>query len=111
MSEVLIMIGVSAAAFVSTSLDNLFLLMGLMAGSRLRTRDAALGYGLALALVLSIGVAGSYAADRVADDALRALGLIPLTMGIARTWKVLRAPQTSATSPPQGAAPEPEHRN
>jgi cadmium resistance protein CadD (predicted permease) len=104
-SEVLIMIGVSAAAFVSTSLDNLFLLMGLMAGSRLRTRDAALGYGLALAPVLSIGVAGSYAADWVADDALRALGLIPLTMGIARTWKVLRAPQTSATSPPQGAAP------
>lgn len=98
MSEVLIIVGVSAVAFVSTSLDNLFLLMGLMAGSRVRSRDAAAGYGLALALILSIGVAGSYAADLIADGALRYLGLIPLTMGIGRVWKVLRESEDAPTS-------------
>jgi cadmium resistance protein CadD (predicted permease) len=97
-SEVLIIVAVSAVAFVSTSLDNLFLLMGLMAGSRVRSRDAALGYGLALALILSIGVAGSYAADLIADGALRYLGLIPLTMGIGRAWKALRESKDAPTS-------------
>ena len=92
MSEVPIMIGVSVVAFVSTNLDNLFLLMGLLGGSRVRTRDAAIGYGLALGLVLSIGLAGSYAADWAADAFLRYLGLIPLTMGIRRAWNLVREP-------------------
>ena len=37
MYESLLAVGVSIAAFVSTSVDNLFLLMGLMSGGRTRT--------------------------------------------------------------------------
>lgn len=79
------MAGVAAATFVSTSLDNLFLLMGIVGGSSLRTRDVALGYGASVALVMAVGVAGNLAADTVSPQWLRALGLVPLGMGL---WRV-----------------------
>ena len=62
MTEVLLMAGVAAATFVSTSLDNLFLLMGLIAGSGLRWRSVALGYGGSVAVVLGVGGLGKLAA-------------------------------------------------
>ena len=80
MSEVFVTIGISIAAFVSTNLDNLFLLMGLIGGARLRTRDIAIGYALSIALVLAVGLAGSYAADWATDAWLRYLGLIPFVI-------------------------------
>ena len=90
MSEVFVTIGISIAAFVSTNLDNLFLLMGLIGGARLRTRDIAIGYALSIALVLAVGLAGSYAADWATDAWLRYLGLIPLAMGGRRVWNLVR---------------------
>jgi cadmium resistance protein CadD (predicted permease) len=88
--EVPVIIGVAVAAFVSTNLDNLFLLMGIMSGAGLRTRDVALGYGCAMALVLTAGLAGSYAADLTTQSWLRYLGLIPLTMGLSRVRAMVR---------------------
>lgn len=90
MSEVLIIVGVAIAAFVSTNLDNLFLLMGMLGGSRAHTRDVVLGYGLSMGLVLSVGLAGSYAADWTAQGWLRYLGLVPLAMGLWRLRGLLR---------------------
>jgi cadmium resistance protein CadD (predicted permease) len=78
------MVGVAVAAFVSTNLDNLFLLMALMGGSQVRTSVVAAAYAAAIALVVTLGLAGSFAADFVSNEWLRALGLVPLGMGIWR---------------------------
>jgi cadmium resistance protein CadD (predicted permease) len=107
-SEVLITIGISIAAFASTNLDNLFLLMGLVGGARLRTRDIAIGYALSIGLVLAVALAGSYAADWAPDAWLRYLGFIPLAMGGRRIWNVVRgagAQEISAAAPASDTAP------
>jgi cadmium resistance protein CadD (predicted permease) len=106
-SEVLIIAGVAIAAFVSTNLDNLFLLMGMLGGSRTHTRDVAFGYGLSMSLVLAVGLAGSYAADWTAQGWLRYLGLIPLAMGLWRLRALLpgNAHEVEATVARTGALP------
>jgi cadmium resistance protein CadD (predicted permease) len=104
-SEVLLTIGISIAAFASTNLDNLFLLMGLVGGARLRTRDIAIGYALSIGLVLAVALAGSYAADWAPDAWLRYLGFIPLAMGGRRIWSLVRgagAHEVSAAAPGRG---------
>ena len=45
------MVGVSVAAFLSTNLDNLFLLMALMKDGETPTPDATLGYAGSMTLV------------------------------------------------------------
>lgn len=84
MTEALIMVGVAAMAFVSANLDNLFLLIALLAGSGLTTRDATIGYVAAVGVVLAATVAGSYAFDLADAGWLRYLGLVPLGMGLWR---------------------------
>lgn len=84
-------IGVAAAAFASTNVDNLALLVALCAGRRLRLRNIALGQGLGMAvLVLAslVGAAGAFAAPpRWAGW----LGLVPLALGV-RGFVTLAAP-------------------
>jgi cadmium resistance protein CadD (predicted permease) len=109
MSEALLILGVSMAAFLSTSIDNLFLLMGLMSGGRTRTSHVLVGYAGAVAVVLALGLIGARAADAVADDWLRYLGCIPLGMGAWRLLRLVRgtpAPST-ATHPARGGGPAP----
>lgn len=99
MSEVLIMAGVAgvaAVAFVSTNLDNLFLLMGLLAGSKLPTRSVALGYASCVFLVLAVAAAGSFAASYAVDAWLRYLGLVPLGMGLWRLRGLARSDTSAA---------------
>lgn len=90
MHEVLLIVGVAIAAFVSTNLDNLFLLVGVMRSSRFTTRDVAIPYACVMGLVLLIGLAGSYAADVGAQSWLRYLGLVPLVMGLWRMRAMIR---------------------
>jgi cadmium resistance protein CadD (predicted permease) len=86
MSESLLAVGVSIAAFVSTSVDNLFLLMALMSGGRTRTLHVLTGYAGSVAVVIGLGLAGAHAAGGVPDGWLRTLGCIPLGMGV---WRLL----------------------
>ena len=90
MSDIGVMIGVAVVAFVSTNLDNLFLLMALLSGAERRTAAIVIGYASAIALVLAVAVAASLVADIFSDTWLRFLGLIPLTMGIWRARHLAR---------------------
>lgn len=108
MEEVVVMVGVAATAFVSTNLDNLFLLMGFASGEHTRTRSVVIGYVGALAVVLSLGLAASLAIDLAADAWLRFLGLVPLGLGLWRLAGLLRGaaavPGVAAPTPSAGAA-------
>ena len=103
------MVGVSLAAFLSTSLDNLFLLIGLMSDGRTRTRDVALGYAGSMTLVVTVGLAGSYAVDFAADGWLRYLGLVPLGLGLWRLAALVRGQPAAALEqlPPRAGGPLP----
>lgn len=105
MREIVLMAGVSAAAFVSTNVDNLFLLMALLGGSPRRARAVAVGYAAALAVVLAVCVAGSWAFELAANAWLRYLGLVPLGLGLWRLRQLLgRGSPSVAGAPPPRAA-------
>lgn len=84
MPEIFLVVAVTATAFVSTSLDNLILLVALSSSPVSRHRDVSIGYALAVASVLGLAAAGSYAFDLVGDDWLRYLGLVPIGIGLWR---------------------------
>ena len=85
-------VGIGIAAFVSTDIDDLFLLAAFFADTRLHRLSIVIGQYLGIgALVLISAVAASLALT-IPDAWLALLGLVPLLMGLAR----LRALRVSA---------------
>lgn len=99
--EAIVVIGLTIGAFVSTSLDNLFLLLGFMSGLAGRPRNAALGYVGAMLLVLFLGLAASYGADLFPGRYASYLGFVPLALGLSRmVGAIRRATDAKADRPP-----------
>ena len=88
--EAILIVGVSGAAFLSTSVDNLFLLIGFFASPQIRTRQAILGYLSAVVLVLLIGLAAAYAADFVPGRHIGYLGAVPIALGVLGVIRMTR---------------------
>ena len=63
MSELLTIIGLMAAAFAATNLDNLLLLVALFGDRAFRSRDILLGYCGAAVLVAAVGYTVAKGAD------------------------------------------------
>lgn len=90
MQEAVIIVGLAMATFLSTSVDNLLLLVGFLGSPGFRVRSMVVGYVGAVLLVLAVGLAVSYAADFAPNRYAGYLGLVPIGMGIARLYRVLR---------------------
>lgn len=90
MQDSLAIVGIALAAFVSTNLDNLFLLVGFLAGSKGRSLRVHFGFVLAIFVILLIGVAAAGAADFVPAHYAGWLGVVPLAMGILGLIRLLR---------------------
>lgn len=90
MEESVLIIGLAVATFLSTSVDNLFLLVGFLTSPGFRARSAIVGYTGAMVLVLSAGLAASYAADFAPGRYAGYLGVVPVAMGVTRLYKAVR---------------------
>ncbi len=90
MQEAVTIISLAIATFVSTNVDNLFLLVGFLGSPGFRVRNMVVGYVGAVVLVLAVGLAISYAADFAPNRYAGYLGLVPIGMGVARLYRVLR---------------------
>lgn len=99
-------VGLAAATFVSTSIDNLLLLVGFFASRGFRARSVVLGYVGSVIAVLGVGFAASYAADFAPNRYAGYLGLVPIAMGLTQLYQVVRrgnAPDAPRRPEAQGA--------
>lgn len=98
-------IGVGTVAFVSTSVDNLAVLVALFSARQLRPRRVALGYLGAIWIVAGAAWGGSKLLNLVLATDFGFLGVIPLGLGITRAWGLRRfAPDIAAPVPATGGA-------
>ena len=102
-TESLQILGMGLVAFVSTSLDNLGLLVAFFAGRELDPRSVCAGY-----LAIAFGVAGAaWTASRAAlllpAPSLGYVGIVPLLLGVRSAWQLRRPERRVVVAPPKVA--------
>lgn len=100
MSEAIVIIGLTMAAFISTGVDNLLLLIGFKGQPSVNERHVNLGFLGAFLLILLVGFAASYAADFLPGRYVGYLGVVPLTMGVFRLYQAIRGHRGGPTLGP-----------
>ena len=102
MNTLLIIVPVTAAAFVATNMDNLVLLVALLSRHARQSAPVIAGYAAAMALLLGVSFALGRAAEVIPVSYLGYLGLVPLGMGIFGLIAVFRPRQDAL---PDSATP------
>jgi cadmium resistance protein CadD (predicted permease) len=108
MQNVLVVVGVSIAAFASTSVDNLLLILTFLANPHYDTRDALVGYSGATLTLLLAGLSASYIANFAPDHYVKYLGIIPIVLGIQGFYRLLR--QKDSLPVPETRRAKPRNR-
>lgn len=93
MNTLLIIIPVTAAAFVATNMDNLVLLVALLSRQARQSAPVIAGYAVAMTLLLGVSFALGRAAEAIPVSYLGYLGLVPLGMGISGLIAIFRPRQ------------------
>ncbi len=96
-------LGMGLVAFVSTSIDNLGVLVAFFAARELDPRSVWAGY-----LAIAFGVAGAaWAASRLAvllpAQYLGYIGIVPLLLGVRSAWQLRRPEPRVVVAPPKVA--------
>jgi cadmium resistance protein CadD (predicted permease) len=74
--------------FVSTDLDDLFVLLGLFSDPRFHPRQIAAGQLIGIATLFAISAVGSLISLILPATYLGFLGLVPITMGLTKVWEL-----------------------
>jgi cadmium resistance protein CadD (predicted permease) len=99
MLPILVVVGVTAASFVSTSFDNFLLLLGFYADGRYAKGRVLLGYvGSSLGIVL-LAHGAATVAETAPAHLLGYLGLIPLTLGLVGLVRLASGTTGEAEAP------------
>lgn len=93
MHEMLIIIGVTAAAFIGTNLDNLLLLAAMYSRYPNQARVVTAGYFTGMILIAIITLIIGEVGDIIPLAYLGLLGLIPMMMGALALLKLFRSRQ------------------
>ena len=100
MVEILTVVGLSAASFVSTSLDNFTLLLGFYGDERYARGRVLFGYLASTAGMVLLAHAVAAAVETAPSHLLGYLGVIPLGLGLIGVYRLLR-PGPSSERPPR----------
>jgi len=76
------------ALFISTDLDDVFVLLGFFADPRFRIRQVVAGQFLGIALLYAVSVVGSWVSLVMPPAFVGLLGLVPITMGLKNAWEL-----------------------
>jgi cadmium resistance protein CadD (predicted permease) len=87
----------STGAFISTNIDDLFLLVGLFSDRSFSRRSIFTGQILGIASLVAISLAAAFAALAISPAHVGLLGLAPIVIGIG---KLLQLGKTGAESQP-----------
>ena len=86
MSELVALLGVAGAVFVSTNLDDLVLLAVFFADPRMRPRAVVAGQFLGIGALTAASAAAAMLALAVPPGYVALLGLVPLALGARLLW-------------------------
>src|SRR5262245_7088720 len=99
MSATIQILAVSVAAFASTNVDALFLLIALYAAAEREALRISLGYIAPTVGVAALAWASSSALEQLPTRWLDYLGVIPIGLGLARARDLVLPPRAGAAPP------------
>lgn len=100
MIDVLIIVGVTAGAFIGTNLDNLILLVALYSRFPRRPGLVATGYVSGMLLIGAISISVGEGSGLIPVESLGMLGVVPIALGIMALFQLFKTSQTGATLKP-----------
>jgi cadmium resistance transport/sequestration family protein len=77
-----VLVGLAVAVYVSTNLDDVFLLLGFFADPRFRTRDVIIGQYLGIGALYVVSALASFVSLVISMQYVGLLGLIPIGIGV-----------------------------
>ena len=95
----MLIVPVVVTAYIATNLDNLLLLIGLLAQYATARRNVLAGYTVGMLALGLASLAIGKAAEAIPVAYLGWLGLIPIAAGVYALLALLRAPTADAPSP------------
>jgi cadmium resistance protein CadD (predicted permease) len=98
------MIGLALGLFVTTNVDDLFLLIGYFANPKFRTRQIVVGQFLGIGVLFGASVLASMIGLIVAPAYIGLLGLLPIAIGVKQAWSLRKPSEESAHDNPASAA-------
>lgn len=105
MTPVVALVGQAIVLFVSTDLDDVFVLLAFFADPRFRVRQIVAGQFLGIALLYVLSVAGSFVSLVVSPAVVGLLGLVPITMGLKSAWELWNSSPAKEQAPSGPQAP------
>jgi cadmium resistance protein CadD (predicted permease) len=95
---------VGVTMFVSTNIDDIFLLAAFFANPRLAPRHIVAGQFLGIALLVAMSTAAALAALVIPERWIALLGVIPLVLGLRLLWRLRRVDEDDDDERPAVAA-------
>ncbi|MFS8115747.1 cadmium resistance transporter [Rhizobium jaguaris] len=83
-------IGLAIVLFVSTNVDDLFVLLGFFADRKFRAREVVIGQYLSVAVLYGASVLASLISLIVPAPYMGLLGLAPIFFGLSKLWTLFR---------------------
>jgi cadmium resistance protein CadD (predicted permease) len=85
------MIGIGAASFVATNIDDLVILIAFFANRRsFPSFQVVLGQFVGMGALLAVGMIGSLIALVVPNNLIGLIGIFPIAIGIKELWELLK---------------------
>lgn len=106
MAASLTLIGISTTVFVSTNIDDIFLLAAFFADPHLRARAVVAGQFLGIGVLVLGSVLASVAALAIPEGYTALLGVVPLLLGVRKLGELMRSRGAGATAEEQAEAAE-----
>jgi len=82
------LVGEAVVLFISTDLDDVFVLLGFFADPRFRIRQIVAGQYIGIAVLYLVSVVGSWVSLVLPPGVVGLLGLVPITMGLRSAWEL-----------------------
>jgi cadmium resistance protein CadD (predicted permease) len=92
---VLAAIAISAVAFASTNVDDIFVLLGFFADPAFRARHVVLGQYLGIGTLVAVSLVCSLIALVIPPGYIGLLGLLPIGIGAKKLWEAWRGGEDS----------------
>lgn len=99
MDDILLAVAVSFMAFLSTSFDNLFLLVTLSLHPKYGVAKVRQGYLLAVLLMIGICLIFAHGIQKLPADYIPYIGFVPLGVGLYELWHLVRPHKSTARAP------------
>lgn len=104
MESLLPLMGLAIVLFVSTNIDDVFVLLAFFADPRTRTRDIVIGQFLGIGALYAVSVIASLVSLVISEQYIGLLGIVPVLIGLAQLRGLWRLDDQDDVAVAQGFA-------